>query len=1066
MTPGGRDKRWSAPALVLLVFVLWARVAHALPATYEAARRQAEVLANEQKWDQLMEMLTHLDKLAVREHGPDSEQVITARFRRAKLLHARGRHDEAIAVLGDSIALMDATEGSFEARIAEYHRMIAEYHGDAGRLRDKQAMLTDAVARLKKAQFAGRAGVLVETMTNLSAASLELGQIDRAKTVAEEAVAIARADKGDAALAIGPLTTLGAAQHWAWEFRGSLQSYATALELATEHLGDNDPTTGTIAYQMAAVHSQTGDAVAAIASVERALRIFVKVHGEMSVQVAAATLNLGGQWLERGDPKQALTLSKSALVEYEKILGPETVHRGHANLIVGRAYRAMGRWRETQAALGSALGLFEKHYGPSHSWTAYALEQLAELELLRGAPDAASALATRALAIRTATEGAESPGRSAPLEQLGRAAIAERDGASALRYLAPALKLRRGVFGDVNPDVARTRCSLAIAHALDENHDDALEQQRQCDDTREELMQHALSAGSDAQKRRYLDALDVSTNQAVAMHLTEYPKDVTATALALTSVLRRKGRALDVMAAQYGVARGLDGAQRAMFDELTTARTRLATLLYAGAGADVVDEARRAATRLERKIADRTLVAHANVGIAAVQAALPDDAVLVEFTVFGEDQLTTVSADPAQRSYAAYVLGKRGPPRAVRLGSERDVNRAVDALRVAMSSPERDPGPASRALHSMAFAPLQPLLAGATRVFIAADGKLSLVPFAALVDGDQPLLRRLRISYLTSGRDLVATHRPAGVAGAPVLVGAPAFGRAPAKATLSFPALPGTAEEIAALDAALDNAKALTGESASEAALKALRAPAILHLATHGFFLPAVQGPAASTDRRGVTLTSLPEVSRVDPWLHSGMALAGANHRGGEEDGLLSAYEAATLDLDGTKLVVLSACDTGVGSVTRGEGVLGLRRAFVMAGAETVVMSLWRVDDASTRDLMLGYYARLKQGAGRADAMRDAQLALLDSETTAHPFFWAAFIVEGDPSPIYADAAVPEVPPSARGCGCSTPGGDATPGAWLLGPLWLALALARQEASTRGLEASPQRTRGRASSPP
>src|SRR5262249_20391458 len=131
-------------------------------------------------------------------------------------------------------------------------------------------------------------------------------------------------------------------------------------------------------------------------------------------------------------------------------------------------------------------------------------------------------------------------------------------------------------------------------------------------------------------------------------------------------------------------------------------------------------------------------------------------------------------------------------------------------------------------------------------------------------------------------------------------------------------------------------------------------------------------------------------MQRENPLLRSGLALAGANARrgGANDDGILTALEVSGLDLVGTKLVVLSACDTGVGESVSGEGVYGLRRALVMAGAETQVMSLWQVDTGHTKELMIAYYKNLKAGAGRSEAMRQAQLEMLNNKETSHPNLW------------------------------------------------------------------------------
>jgi CHAT domain-containing protein len=219
----------------------------------------------------------------------------------------------------------------------------------------------------------------------------------------------------------------------------------------------------------------------------------------------------------------------------------------------------------------------------------------------------------------------------------------------------------------------------------------------------------------------------------------------------------------------------------------------------------------------------------------------------------------------------------------------------------------------------------------------------------------------------------------------------------------------------------LPRVRVLTGVQATEGSLKLLSGPDILHVATHGFFLPD-QPQASPANSRGLSIEPLNR-SRVahaeNPLLRSGIALAGANARQSSEaeDGVLTALEAAGLDLWGTKLVVLSACETGVGEIKTGDGVYGLRRALVLAGAESQVMSLWQVSDAATRDLMVAYYKRLESGEGRSEALRQVQLEMLRgtqqsqdgknrslqvektsraSQGRSHPFYWASFIPIGD----------------------------------------------------------------------
>ena len=217
------------------------------------------------------------------------------------------------------------------------------------------------------------------------------------------------------------------------------------------------------------------------------------------------------------------------------------------------------------------------------------------------------------------------------------------------------------------------------------------------------------------------------------------------------------------------------------------------------------------------------------------------------------------------------------------------------------------------------------------------------------------------------------------------------------RASIHYGPLPGTAQEAKAI-APLLGTQPVTRAHATETALKQVHQPSVLHVATHGYFLPdQPEERNTGLDQGFSSDRPLPAPRTENPLLRSGLALAGANRlQSGTEDGLLTALEASGLDLWGTQLVVLSACETGIGNVQTGEGVYGLRRALVNAGAETQVMSLWKVDDAATRDLMVDYYRRLQAGEGRSEALRQAQLAMLHSKDRRHPYYWASFIVSGD----------------------------------------------------------------------
>jgi CHAT domain-containing protein len=370
--------------------------------------------------------------------------------------------------------------------------------------------------------------------------------------------------------------------------------------------------------------------------------------------------------------------------------------------------------------------------------------------------------------------------------------------------------------------------------------------------------------------------------------------------------------------------------------------------------------------------------------------------------------------------YVAFVVGKTGDPVLIDLGPTPPIDEAIEQLRQSMSDPRddhaRDRG---HALYALTMAKIAPALGGATSVLIAPDGALNVVPFAALVDdhGDY-LIKRFTFTYLTSGRDLLRLTHQVRPRNPGAIFADPAFdagaGPTAAPTTLSrgrrsndlarqiWKPLPGTAQEADEIIHRLPSLAMYRGARATETALKALHGPKILHLATHGFFLDDQQ-PLAAAPASPSSIQSTPSYGEAyeNPLLRAGLVLAGANQlASGDDDGILTAMEASGLDLDGTQIVVLSACETGVGKVTNGDGVYGLRRALVIAGAESMVMSLWQVDDTATRDLMAGYYARLTAGKPRSAALRDIQLEIQGKPKYAHPYYWASFLPAGDSSPI------------------------------------------------------------------
>ncbi len=389
----------------------------------------------------------------------------------------------------------------------------------------------------------------------------------------------------------------------------------------------------------------------------------------------------------------------------------------------------------------------------------------------------------------------------------------------------------------------------------------------------------------------------------------------------------------------------------------------------------------------------------------------------------------------------------------VRLGDAAEIDslvaRWVDAashgpLRLPRARADETIGSVGQALRKRVWDPIVKGLGGSDRVFVVPDGPLQLVNFSALpaADGSYLIEHAPLIHLLSAERDLALTAASPAAGRKLLAFGGPNFDDACAVepvamrsvddsllsrgasmcadfGLLRFAQLPATSEEVAEIgrlwrapsDSSADDVVARIGPQACEAEFKRLaHGSAVIHLATHGFFIAPrcariLTDAAAEPSSPETPQTLRSAVNAAHPLSLCGLALAGANRRAdvppGGEDGILTAQEIAALDLRGTQWAVLSACETGVGEVVSGEGVFGLRRAFQMAGARTMIMSLWSVEDDATRRWMnLLYEARFAKGMSTIESVRAASLTQLtqrrESGLSTHPYYWAAFVAAGD----------------------------------------------------------------------
>jgi CHAT domain-containing protein len=314
-------------------------------------------------------------------------------------------------------------------------------------------------------------------------------------------------------------------------------------------------------------------------------------------------------------------------------------------------------------------------------------------------------------------------------------------------------------------------------------------------------------------------------------------------------------------------------------------------------------------------------------------------------------------------------------------------------------------------------------------LLLVTDGLLDRLPFSTLPVGDSDyVVDQWLISYLHTARDLFVADEAPGPPGSPIVFSNPAYDwpGLSGEGSFGFGPLEWATREGEAVGALL-GVKPIAETQAVKSALMACHSPEILHIATHGMLLPArqivgelgrlspfswrdpgelrfqIDGLAVFTQGLG----RLSERQLPDQALRSVLAVAGVNSwldgyaiPEAAGNGLVNAEDIAAMDLAANKLTVLSACETGLGVIGIGEGVLGLRSSFTVAGAETVVASLWSVDDESTNELMRVFYQNLiEQKMGRAEALHEAQRAIR-RQYPDDPYYWGPFVLQGAIGPV------------------------------------------------------------------
>ena len=805
-----------------------------------------------------------------------------------------------------------------------------------------------------------------------------------------------------------------------------------SLRVAEATFGEQHPDVVTSLNNLASLYEAQGRYAEAEPFCKRALAIFERALGPDHKNVAASLSRLALVYFGQGRYAEAEPLYKRALAIREKALGPDhpVVAESLSNLAV--LYREQGRHADAEPLYKHALAIDEKVVGPEHPNVATDLSNLAVLYDKQGRYADAEPLLRRALAIRQKALGPDHPAVAKSLSNLALLFYSSAQPAQAAPFYDRAFETLAKQFHYYFTYMSEKERLAFLATVQDQfpaYFSFCFTYRQQIPELPGKMYDTVLwQKGFIAQSVAALRAKILASGDAQALRLLD---DLAAK----KSELAKLATAPPEGEAQKQTAR------RAQIEQLEKAANELEKELVKRSGA--LAEEKRLARVTWQQVRD---------------ALKPDEAAveIVRFPFYdgkkwtGASEYVALIVRPESAQPQFVVLGEakaleNDPLRDYRLRAGLSEKRTIRGTEVVGAESEMNAAAPTTSFYQAFWKPLEPALGSARKVYVSTDGVLNQVALGVVPDNaGQLLMEKYDLRIVSSAKDVLREKRA--VAGnTAVVMGNPLFDldeaqqrlavralqkteqtekteKAAAAEPVAMPSagqrsrdlrsgklnpLPGTQKEAETVSKLLKeqhwDVGLYTQEKALEERVKGVQSPRVLHLATHGFFESDQERKQKDLrEGRGEERASGLE----DPMLRSGLYLTGANRTlegrktpADMDDGVLTAYEATQLNLQGTELVVLSACETGLGESQNGEGVFGLRRALQEAGAESVLMSMWSVPDQETQELMTLFYQKWIGGKDKHEALREAQSELRATVKARYgrdlAYYWGAFVLVG-----------------------------------------------------------------------
>lgn len=878
------------------------------------------------------------------------------------------------------------------------------------------------------------------------------GQYDKSMFYFQQALAIMRKVLGEAhpKYAIG-LYHLSVLYYDMGQYEKVLPLDQQALAIIGKTLGEKDPTYAEVLLRIGTVYSRTGQYEKALPLYQQSLNIIKKILGKDNPRYALVLHNLGILYYRIGQYEQAQLSYEQSLAIYKKTIGegdPEYA----ANLNnLANLYTKTGQYEKALPLYEQAMPIFHKAFGEKHFRYASCLTYLADLYFAMSQYEKVLPLYERSLAIYREVLGDKNPLYALCLSNMANVYFAMRDYKAALPLYERSLAAYKQSLGEEHPEYVQNLNYLALVYIPLGNLSRTAALLIEASNRTLKNLSQTYATLSEQEKMNFLTNKSFRFNYIPSLLFTHIQSPSTVIRQLYVSELALKGMVLeDQKGVLSRIRKSGDSTALQLYEQWRHTKIVLGKqlLLPYAKRVPYLDSLQEVANQLEQQLSRRaasfrSLQQIQSITINDISQKLLKGEAAIEFIRFNLYNKKWTDST----MYAALVLLPGDS--LVRFVSLFEEKQLQHILKPSLSDKSmyaqytaierlydkdfmRTSGAMPSSLYKLIWKPLEGHLAGVHTIYYAPAGLLHRIAFSAIpADASHLLIDKYRLRQVLSTRSAAL---PAAVAQKPrsvslwgniryntqlaslpddhLSIQQPSGDTAVSSFNFYTPdtraarggdwrSLPGAKREMDSLATLFTNAGITTTVDsetvATEEAFKALsgRSPQVVHVATHGFFLPVAENKPKNNTASNVSGGAF--TLQQNPMFRSGLILAGGNSvwKGasavpGREDGILTAYEIAQMDLSGTDVVVLSACETALGDVQGNEGVIGLQRAFKMAGVKQLVMSLWRVPDVQTMELMTLFYRNWLSGQSTREALRMAQLKMKEKYP---PYYWAAFVL-------------------------------------------------------------------------